>query len=43
MLGGAAARFAEDARCVRVVDDDNRVVIARQLQDLGQLRDRALH
>ena len=43
MLRDAAAGLPDDARAVRVVDDERRVVLARQLDDLGQLREVALH
>ena len=43
VLDRSASRLAEDADAVRVVDDDDRVVLARELDDLGQLREVALH
>ena len=43
VLDGAATRLAEDADAVRVVDDDDGVVLARELDDLGQLREIAFH
>ena len=43
MLDRPAPRLAEHADAVRVVDDDDRVVLARELDDLRQLREVALH
>jgi hypothetical protein len=43
VLGHAATRVTHDARPVRVVDEDDGVVRARELEDAGQLRQVALH
>ena len=43
VLGDAAAGLAHHAGAVRVVDDTTAVVLARQLDDLGQLRQVPLH
>ena len=43
VLDGSAPGLAEDADAVRVVDDHDRVVLARELDDLGELREVALH
>ena len=43
VLDRAAAGLPEDADPVRVVDDDHRVVLARELDDVGQLREVSLH
>ena len=43
MLDRPAAGLSEHADAVRVVDDDDRAVLARELDDLGQLREVALH
>ena len=43
VLRDAAPGLADDADAVRVVDDDDRVVGARELEDVGQLREVALH
>ena len=43
VLGDAAPGLAHDADAVRVVDDDDGVVRARELEDVGQLREVALH
>ena len=43
MLDDAAPGLPEHADAVRVVDDDDRAVLARELDDLRQLRQVALH
>ena len=43
VLGRAAPRPAQHARRVRVVDHQHGVVLARDLQQVGQRRDRAFH
>ena len=43
MLGGPAAGLAEDAGRVRVVDGEHGVVFPGELDEIGQLRDVALH
>ena len=43
VLGDAAAGLAHHAGAVRVVDDDDGVVLARELEDVGQPRQVALH
>ena len=43
MLDRPAARLSEHADAVRVVDDDDRVVLSRELDDLRELHEVALH
>ncbi len=43
MLGGAAPRLAEHPRGVRIVHRHDRVVLTRQRDDVGELRDVAFH
>ena len=43
MLDDAAARLAEDAHAVGVVHDHDRVVLACEPDDVGELREVALH
>ena len=43
VLDGPAPRLPENAHAVRVVDDHDRVVLARELDDLGELREVAFH
>ena len=43
MLDRATPGLAEDAHAVRVVHDDDGVELARELDDLRQLREVALH
>src|SRR6059036_503078 len=43
MLGGAAARLPENAGRVGVIDGEHRVVLPGQRDEIGQLRDIALH
>ena len=43
VLDRSASGLPEDADAVRVVDDDHGVVLARELDDLGQLREVAFH
>ncbi len=43
VLDRPATGLPHDAGAVRIVDDENRAVPLRQLHDLGQLREIALH
>jgi hypothetical protein len=43
VLRDAAPGLPDDARAVGVVDDERRAVLARQLDELGELREVALH